>query len=571
VIRVRGTAPSKWLRAIAMAAAGALLLAACTGGGTPKPTPPTPRRGGSVVFGAEQWTDCLNPITACAASWWTHYAVLQHVLPRAMQFDTKGNLVASELLVEAPTLDNGGLTQSPFTVRFRIDPQAVWDDGSRITSADFEFTWRAVEHTVGAYYEHDAYELIEEIDSTDPQIAVVKLGRPLAKWGHLFGGPSGYVLKEAAFPKAGERPNLKNEMQRVIAFSGGPFRLEHWDAEGRQGTAILVRNDRYWGKQPLLDRVTFLATLDQTEETDALTGGRVAAIFPQPTGPGFLQRFKKPDMRAVGGDGLFFEALWFGHATKPMDGPRVREALMYAIDRQAIVDRLIKPINSDAQVLNCGFVAFPALGPWCHTRPFDRFNYDPARARGILESDGYDCAATFCVKDGKLLEIEIWSSMNPRRIATQSIVVDHAREAGFNLKPRNYGSTGVHSLDRFQITDFATYTSGDPSVTETFGCEQIPSNENGYQGYNWSHWCNAEADRLMQEADREIDPQRRLTLMERIYERQAQDFVSLPLYLLPAVSAWRTDKIAGPIGLYSSTPYGMFFNMNEWYVPPGGD
>ena len=71
----------------------------------------------------------------------------------------------------------------------------------------------------------------------------------------------------------------------------------------------------------------------------------------------------------------------------------------------------------------------------------------------------------------------------------------------------------------------------------------------------------------MQLSDRELDPQRRLALMERIFELQAQNFVSLPLYVLPVISAWRTDKIAGPIGRYSSTPYGMFFNMNEWFVP----
>jgi hypothetical protein len=69
----------------------------------------------------------------------------------------------------------------------------------------------------------------------------------------------------------------------------------------------------------------------------------------------------------------------------------------------------------------------------------------------------------------------------------------------------------------------------------------------------------------LDESDREVDPARRLALMERIYQLQAQDFVSLPLYVLPVINAWRTDKIAGPIGLYSSTPYGMFFNMDEWY------
>ena len=55
-------------------------------------------------------------------------------------------------------------------------------------------------------------------------------------------------------------------------------------------------------------------------------------------------------------------------------------------------------------------------------------------------------------------------------------------------------------------------------------------------------------------------------LMGLVYDLQALDFVSLPLYTLPAVSVWRTDQIAGPIGLWNSSPYGLFFNMEEWYL-----
>jgi hypothetical protein len=36
--------------------------------------------------------------------------------------------------------------------------------------------------------------------------------------------------------------------------------------------------------------------------------------------------------------------------------------------------------------------------------------------------------------------------------------------------------------------------------------------------------------------------------------------------VLPAVSAWRSDKIAGPIGLWNGTPYGLFFNIDDWYL-----
>jgi hypothetical protein len=55
--------------------------------------------------------------------------------------------------------------------------------------------------------------------------------------------------------------------------------------------------------------------------------------------------------------------------------------------------------------------------------------------------------------------------------------------------------------------------------------------------------------------------------MEQVYEIEADDAISLPLYAFPAMSAWRTDLIAGPIGLYNSSPYGLFFNLSDWWVP----
>ena len=54
-----------------------------------------------------------------------------------------GTYKVTALLAEEPTLDNGDITQDPFTIKFKINPDAVWDDGSPITSKDFEFTWHA--------------------------------------------------------------------------------------------------------------------------------------------------------------------------------------------------------------------------------------------------------------------------------------------------------------------------------------------------------------------------------------------------------------------------------------------
>src|SRR5438132_9546481 len=131
-----------------VAAVVAIAATACTGRVAPNPTAsPSSLRlehVGSLVFGAEFWAECLNPINDCSASTWTWYSILEHVLPRAMQLDPKGAFVDSPLLREAPSVEHGGITQNPFSITYKISNKAVWADGSPISSKDFRFTWRAI-------------------------------------------------------------------------------------------------------------------------------------------------------------------------------------------------------------------------------------------------------------------------------------------------------------------------------------------------------------------------------------------------------------------------------------------
>ncbi|TMK84129.1 MAG: hypothetical protein E6G44_10655, partial [Actinobacteria bacterium] len=166
------------IRAVAVLAVGGMVAVACGGKSTPSASSSpsatsTPRRGGAIVVGAEQWPECINPITSCSSATWTWYSVLEHVLPYAMVLDLNGNFVASPLLTEAPTLDNGGIKQNPFTITYHLSPDAVWADGSPITSSDFDFTWRAILNTTGSYTTV-GYTDIKSINTSDPKTVVIQ-------------------------------------------------------------------------------------------------------------------------------------------------------------------------------------------------------------------------------------------------------------------------------------------------------------------------------------------------------------------------------------------------------------
>jgi hypothetical protein len=77
-------------RAISVLAVVSIVAAACGGKAkvqTTQTSTAKPVKGGSIVVGAEQWPECVNPINECSSATWTWYSVLEHVLGYAMVLD----------------------------------------------------------------------------------------------------------------------------------------------------------------------------------------------------------------------------------------------------------------------------------------------------------------------------------------------------------------------------------------------------------------------------------------------------------------------------------------------------
>ncbi|TMK84127.1 MAG: hypothetical protein E6G44_10660, partial [Actinobacteria bacterium] len=134
-------------------------------------------------------------------------------------------------------------------------------------------------------------------------------------------------------------------MNTSIPFSGGPWVLKSWSKD----QAVLVRNAKYFGQKALLDQVTMVPRTDQPTEIQSLLTGEVDAIYPQPSGVSLIDQVKgTAGVQVKGTDGAYFEALWFNVESPPLNDPKVREALMYAVDRQAVVNAIIKLNNPNA-------------------------------------------------------------------------------------------------------------------------------------------------------------------------------------------------------------------------------
>ena len=538
-----------------------------TAGVDPDPVQPVAERsGGEIVLAVEQWPECLNPLTSCANASWLRWSVTVHLMAGLMEYDERNNLRASPVIVEAPGPDNGGVethADGGFTVTYQLDPQARWSDGTPITSTDVWFTWRAVLDTEGSL-NTIGYDLITDVDHSDPHTAAITFSEPFAPWRQLFGG----LLPAHAFDGQTEISGYWNDS---IPISAGPWRQASWSSEQH----ILVPNENYWvaERMPHADRVVMVPREDTDTEVAALQTGEVMAAFPQPF-PGAKERLGPP-LALVSGEGIYMEGLWINQAAPDRRfeiTTRLRQALAYSLDRQQITDVALGPIIDDPGVLQCAGWN-PAFGQWCGD-DFSRYVQDMDAVEQLLTAEGWsrpDPDGLWVNSDGVELVLQ-WNTVagNKRREDIQALVTEMTKPFGIgweiiNYDPGEFFQNLLPVMNFGPVALYANSTNPDPSVTALYDIDGIPTEANGYSGQNFTAYASERASELAFAIDAELDEAKRLELVHELGALLADDIPWIPLYMLPNLLAWDPEVLDGP-GRYVSSVYGGFYDLYDWTV-----
>ena len=522
--------------------------------------------GGELILAVEQWPECLNPVTSCANASWTLWSVNTHVLPRLMELDLRNNFRASPTLLEEPTTANGGLQladDGTFTLTYRLNPDAVWSDGTPMTSTDVWYTWRARLDTDGTL-DTAGYELITGIDTDDPQVAIVTFSEPYAPWRDLFDPilPAHHL---------GPDTNIASRWNDSIPISGGPWLQHSWS----QDQHVLVPNELYWDpeRRPLVDRVVMVPREDTDSEVVALQTGEVMAASPQPF-PGAAERLSG-DLTFVGGGGTFIEGLWINQLApdRRFEITRnIRQALAYSLDRELIADVALGSIIDDPQVLQCAGWS-PAVGEWC-TDAFARYVQDMDQVTRLLTAEGWtrpDPDGLWVNADGEQLVLQ-WNTVagNKRREDVQALVSEMTAPFGIGWEIVNYDpgelfQNRLPALNFGPVALYANSTSPDPTVFRLYDIDSIPGEANGFTGQNFTAYASQEASDLAAEIDRQVDAEIRLALVHELGALLATDVPWIPLYVLPNLVVWNSTLVEGA-GNALFSAYGGFADMYDWRV-----
>lgn len=319
------------------------------------------------------------------------------------------------------------------------------------------------------------FEPVDSITAEDDRTVVFELSSPFAPF--LVKLSNGFIMPEGvddADYDVGSQP-----------VGTGPFVFEETVAQTR---TTLSRFGDYWGTDgdgnqlPYLDGVEFRPIPEGQARVTALQTGEVDYLTEVPqTQAGALQNASGVTFSAI--PGTFYDYLGQNTEAAPLDDVQLRQAISWAIDREAMV-----------QGARFGF-AQPTQDPISPASEFDDlitvdepYSQDQERARQLIEESSYD---------GEQLTIQVGQEFQGQ-VSEAEIAQEQLSNVGLNVRiqPTEF-STLISNLNEgnFQLTVLGWATLVDP---DDLFFLQFHTGET----FNQTNYSNEEVDRLLEEGRR---------------------------------------------------------------------
>jgi ABC-type transport system substrate-binding protein len=277
-----------------------LALAGCTVSPPPAPqstktsksTVPPPQRKTQIIMGIDSIGAGFNPHLLSDLSA-VNAAISALVLPSAFRpVPDPATPTGSRWEMDTTLLVSAEVTNdNPFTVTYKIRPEAQWTDNAPIAADDFWYLWRQMVGQPGVA-DPAGYDLITGVQSIDGgKQAVVTFARPYPAWRELFNNiVPAHIVKDVpgGFPAG---------LARALPVTGGQFRVENIDPQ--RDEILLARNDRYWGAPAKPDLVLFRRAGAPAALADSVRNGDTQVAQVHGGSAAFAQLSAIPDVRTA--------------------------------------------------------------------------------------------------------------------------------------------------------------------------------------------------------------------------------------------------------------------------------
>ena len=276
-------------------------------------------------------------------------------------------------LAESWTISKDGLQYT-----FKLRRGIAFHDGTPLNAEAVKFS---IERQINP--NHPAYKLgkypfanyffgnVKAVEVLSDERVAFLLNEPRASFLAVLTAGAASIVSPTAVMKWG--PDYPNH-----PVGTGPFRFASWDRGQR---VVLEKNPAYWKYPVKVERVIYRPIVeDQARLTELLTGGLDLIVGVPADNVGQLE--KNPKITLLKQVGAHVWYLGMNNQKKPFDDKRVRQALNYAVNKDAIVNDVLKGTGAASKG--------PVLpGTWGADRELKAYPYDPDRARKLLAEAGY--------------------------------------------------------------------------------------------------------------------------------------------------------------------------------------
>ncbi len=447
------------------------------------------------------------------------------------------------------------LSSDSRTFTFHLRKGVKWSDGQPFTAADVESAIYAIAHpkTVTNWISY-----VTEIDGAadmksgkrndipgvkvvDENTINITTAQPSSSFLDLFGTKFMVTPKHVLDTIPMDQLN-KSTFWNQPTVSTGAFRLVKYTTDQE---VQLERNPNYWGDPAYLDKVFVKITNTdaglaglQTGEIDILPGQFDGDVPPSEVAG--LQSNKAITVTSFPFNTM--ETLYPNLQTMFSD-VRVRQAMMYAIDREGIVKTTLLGHGK------VGYSAYPDFSPYYNPN-LNKYPYNPDKAKQLLKDANWDSSKQreFYLPTGDAI-----------RDQTGTIVQQQLAAVGVNAKlVRQDFAAFVDRLVKshtFDLAEAGNAGFNNLDLSRRFACNML----NG--GVNAGGYCNSKLDDLMAQARSKVKFADQKPIVDQIQQIMNDEVPTIMLNYRDSIGAVNTDKIGGAVPHYT----GIQFDIAKWY------
>lgn len=538
--------------------------------------------GGTATMALDENLAGFN-INTSAASEFVLQEIMNMVWPQAFIVNNKLQPVLNNQLLESAAVTS----TSPQTVVYKLNPKAVWSDGTPITADDFIYNWQAQSanpaYTDVGNQPYDVassagYNQISSVvgsapsggaacaagSTADRNVGLCPNGRTItvtfkpsfSDWRSLFGN----IVPAHIARTVGWNTGFAGPAQVI---SGSWFKIQSYNANQ---SLVLTRNPTYWGTPAKLSKLVFQFFSDDSQLVPALQNKEIDIFNPTSLNLSIVQTASQvPNTTKVTQPGLQFEHFDFNQADPYLAKVQVREAIAHGVNRQAIIARTVGEISKSVTPLGSRML-MPTQAGYKGTS----YAYSPSQSISLLKELGFKKVngyfePNYGPQKGQPLTFTIQSTTgNSIRAETEELFQAQMKAIGIKLNIQNYDANTFFGTNlptgAYQIGEFAWVSTPFISGNQPIYCSYTNAT---MCGENWTHSASTEIDKLLASGSAAPSQSQEIEDYNKADAALWQNMVTLPLYQQPVFWAW-SNSLKGVIPNTSST--GVTWNAENWTI-----